>query len=120
MSSTEQTQLGESEQVTLKTDTDTPTLHKPFIRGHVQCGVELYDHATMSRGEARDGVWTLQVSAALDGDLARAARNELEAMQTEIDETALRAGRIGTMHVDSVHEQIPGWTLDAAFVRGDA
>jgi hypothetical protein len=54
MSSTEQTQLGESEQVTLKTDTDTPTLHKPFIRGHVQCGVELYDHATMSRGEARE------------------------------------------------------------------
>lgn len=67
-----------------------------------------------------DGVWTLQVSAALDGDLARAARNELEAMQTEIDEAALRAGRIGTMHVDSVHEQIPGWTVDAAFVRGDA
>jgi hypothetical protein len=41
-------------------------------------------------------------------------------MQTEIDKAALRAGRIGTMHVDSVHEQIPGWTVDAAFVRGDA
>jgi len=50
----EQAKLGDCERVRMKTDVDEPTIHKPFINGRSRCGVDFFDHATMTRREAEE------------------------------------------------------------------